>query len=293
MLKHVIDTHIHVWDLDQAEYRWLNGDTSILNRTYAIEELEEERKRAGIARGVLVQAANNLEDTDWMIRVAERHPWIAGIVGWLPLQDASRTARLLEEQYGAGSLLKGVRHLIHDEADPGWLLQENVLDSLGLLAAQDIPYDVVGVLPAHIATALEVAERWPTLRMIFDHLNQPPMGGDPPAVGDRLESSDWATLMKEAARHSNFYVKISGLGTAARKGREWRAEDLDACIEFVLRHFGADRCCCGGDWPVSLLAGRYADTWNAYRGVLGRHLNEDDQVKVLSQNAERFYGLDG
>lgn len=284
MLTAIIDTHIHVWDFDQAQYPWLKGDTSILNRTYAIAQLEEERKSAGISRGVLVQAANNLEDTAWMIRVAETHPWIAGIVGWLPLQDPSATARLLEKHYRSGSLLKGVRHLIHNEADVEWLLQEKVLESLGLLAARNMPYDLVGALPGHIATALKVAAKWPGLRMIFDHLNQPPISGP-------LENSAWATLMKEAATHPNFYVKISGLGTAAGKGREWTAEDLEPCIGFVLRHFGTDRCCCGGDWPVSLLAGGYADTWNAYRTVISRYLDADDQAKLLSQNAERFYKL--
>ena len=284
MLEDVIDTHIHVWDFDQAEYPWLKGDTSILNRTYAIEELEAERKHARITQGVLVQAANNPEDTEWMLRVAETHPWIAGVVGWLPLTDPSSTARLLESDYRAGSLLKGVRHLIHDEPDAEWLLQDKVIESLGLLAARDIPFDVVGVLPAHIATALKVAAKWPALRMIFDHLNQPPMGGS-------METSGWATLMKEAAQHTNFYVKISGLSTAARRGHDWTAEDLEPSIAFVLRHFGTDRCCCGGDWPVSLLAGGYGDTWNAYRTVIARLLNGADQAKLFSRNAERFYAL--
>ncbi|HEV9035354.1 MAG TPA: amidohydrolase family protein [Puia sp.] len=282
----VIDTHIHVWDLDRAEYPWLKGDTSILNRTYEIEELEEERMRTGVTHGVLVQAAYNLEDTDWMIRVAETHPWIAGVVGWLPLEDPSATAALLERDYVTGGLLKGVRHLIHDEADTEWLLQDTVLESLGLLAARDISYDIVGILPAHIATALKVAARRPGLRMIFDHVNQPP----PPADGP-LEDSVWATLMKEAAANPNFYVKISGLATAARKGRQWKADDLEPGIAFAARHFGVERICCGGDWPVSLLAGGYADTWNAYRTIIARHLNEDDQAKLLSQNAERFYKL--
>ena len=281
-MQYIIDTHIHVWNLEQVDYPWLKGNSSILNRTYELEALENGRQAAGITAGILVQAANSLEETAWMIRAAQKHRWITGIVGWLPLQDPDTTARLLETDYRPGALLKGVRHLIHDEADPRWLLQDTVLESLGVLAEHDIPYDLVGVLPAHIETALAVAARWPKLRMIFDHLNQPPIS---------RQDKRWEELMKEAAKHDYFYGKISGLGTASGIGPEWTTGDLEPCIEFALHHFGADRCCCGGDWPVSLLAGTYEKTWNAYRTVIAKYLTPEDQEKVLHQNATQFYAI--
>src|ERR1700754_1689869 len=140
----LIDTHIHVWNLDEVEYPWLEGDASILHRNYALEELEPARQAVGVTGGVLVQAANSWEDTEWMLQTAEEHEWIGGVVGWLPLEAPGATAQLLEESWGgrsgkgeagrAGNLLKGVRHLIHNEADARWLLREPVLESLGLLA---------------------------------------------------------------------------------------------------------------------------------------------------------------
>lgn len=280
----MIDTHIHVWDLDQAEYPWLNGNTTILNRTYALSELEEDRKKVGITQGVLVQAANSWEDTDWMLRVAAAHPWITGVVGWLPLMNPDETARILEEEYERRPLLKGVRHLIHDEADPRWLLKPAVLESLRLLADSGLPYDVVGILPAHIATALKVAEKVPDLRMVFDHLNQPPI-----ARGELYGL--WGELMREAAGHPNFFVKISGLGTTAGKGTDWEAADLEPYIRYALELFGEDRCFCGGDWPVSLLAGSYERIWTAYRDCIKKITGEEGQQKVFYTNAERFYRL--
>ncbi|HEY4109175.1 amidohydrolase family protein [Puia sp.] len=282
MIERLVDTHIHVWNFDQAEYPWLKGDTSILNRTYDLAELEPQRIKAGVTTGILVQAANNPEDTNWMLETAKTQDWIKGIVGWLPLKDPQATARTLEQQYRPAGLLKGVRHLIHDERDPRWLLQDTVLESLGLLAAMDIPYDLVGILPAHIETALRVAEKWPALRMVFDHLNQPPIG--------RLDK-DWQHLMITAAAHPNFYVKISGLGTAARKGHDWTAGDLEPCIEFALHYFGEDRCFCGGDWPVADLAGSYESTWTTYRTLIGKYLDQNGQAKLYHTNATRFYNL--
>jgi L-fuconolactonase len=98
-------------------------------------------------------------------------------------------------------------------------------------------------------------------------------------------------LMAEAAKHKNFFVKISGLGTASKKFNSWTTDDIRPCIEFVLKHFGEDRCCCGGDWPVSLLAGSYTDTWAAYKEVLENLLNKNSQQKVFTANAKEFYKL--
>lgn len=280
----IADTHIHIWDFNRAEYAWLKNNTTILNRTYSIEELETERREMGISSGILVQAANNFEDTDWMLHVAENTDWIAGIVGWLPLTDPDAMLKALQRKYGKEKYFKGVRHLIHDEADSKWLLQPAVIDSLKILAEHDIPYDVVGVLPAHIETALEVAEKVPGLRMVFDHLNQPPI-----ATKERF--GIWGELMKEAAKHKNLYAKISGLGTASGKFENWKAADIKPYIEFIIDQFGTDRCFCGGDWPVSLLAGSYITTWTSYKDIINELANEGDREKIFYTNAKIFYSF--
>jgi L-fuconolactonase len=280
----ITDTHIHIWNFNKARYAWLEGNTSLLNRHYEIEELEPARITAGITGAVLVQAANNLEDTDWMLETAAATPWLQGVVGWLPLTDPARTQQLLTEKYLHNPYFKGVRHLIHDESDHRWLLQPTVIESLRILAAHGIVYDVVGVKPEHIETALEVATQVPELRMIFDHLNQPP-------IATKETYGRWGDLMKEAAKHHNCWVKISGLGLTAQKGAAWTAADIKPYIAFVLEQFGAHRACCGGDWPVSLLATPYTTIWSHYKQVLTDLLGEKEQEQVLSGNAENFYNL--
>src|SRR5690242_16685294 len=166
----LIDTHLHIWNLERAQYEWLKNDSSILNRSYHLAELEGERMKAGVSEAILVQAANNLEDTDWLLETARQTPWISGVVGWLALTEPKQTDKLLKEKFIYGPYFRGVRHLIHDEKDPRWLLQDKVIDSLNMLAACELPYDVVGVLPEHIETALEVASKVPGLRLVFDHL---------------------------------------------------------------------------------------------------------------------------
>jgi len=140
-------------------------------------------------------------------------------------------------------------------------------------------------LPVHIDTAIKVAERVPELLMVFDHLNQPPIAG-------KEEFGTWGTLLKTAAQNKNFYAKISGLGTASGKGKSWTAADVLPYIEFALKQFGTGRCVCGGDWPVSLLAGSYSQTWLKYEEALSALLGEKEKQAVLYDNAARFYALD-
>lgn len=279
----IIDTHIHIWNLSRARYAWLDGDTSILNRTYELQELLPSFQAAGVWRGVLVQAANNAEDTHLMLEAAAQHEQIAGVVGWLPLMDPVATQRLLTEQYLHNKYFKGVRHLIHNEPDPQWLLQPEVLEGLAVLEKNDIPYDIVGINHQHLEAAIEVAEKLPGLRLVLDHLNQPP-------ISARERFGRWGELMKAISANPNVSVKISGLGTAAG-GRGWKEEDVEPYIEFVLQTFGSERCFCGGDWPVSLLAGDYEMHWAAYRKILSRLLDAADLNKVLHDNACAFYHL--
>lgn len=280
----IIDTHVHVWDLEKADYPWLKDDESILNRTWRIEEIENERKQAGITAGVLVQASGNPEDTNLMLETAHNTDWISGVVVWLPLMEPNATHRLLEERFLKEKYFKGVRHQIHDEKDTKWLLQPTVIESLKIISSYGIPYDIVGIKTGHIETVVKVAEKIPGLRMVFDHLNWPPI----PA---QEKFGKWGELMKAASHHINLYAKISGLGTASGNFENRTADDIRPYAEFALQQFGTDRCFCGGDWPVSMLANNYIQTWRITKDIVSSLLNEQEKDKVFFSNANKFYNL--
>ncbi len=284
MIKNIVDTHVHIWNLDRAEYAWLKNDTSILNRTYSIEQLSPLIHKANVTQGILVQAANNLDDTDLMLEVAARTDWIAGVVGWLPLTDSEATGEALTGKYLDNPYFKGCRHLIHNEADSRWLLQDSVMESLKILADHHIPYDLVGVNTAHLMTAIQVAERLPGLKIVLDHLNQPP-------IASKEKFGRWGELIKEISQYHNVYAKISGLGSTASNGSNWTKDDLKPYIMYVLNFFGTDRCFCGGDWPIALLAGTYEKAWLTYQEILSEELPIEEQKKVLYKNAVLFYNL--
>lgn len=283
MVLPIIDTHIHIWDLEKASYKWLENDTTLLNRTYNLDVLTPHIAGAQVSGGVLVQAANHFTDTDLMLEAAAATDWIKGVVGWLPLTDPVAAGNALTGKYLKNRYFKGCRHLIHNETDPCWLLQDTVIASLKILAAEGLTYDIVGVNTSHLRTAIQVATLVPELKMVLDHLNQPP-------ISSRERFGEWGELMKIAAQHKNMYAKISGLGTTAGS-ENWSKETLKPYMLYALELFGTDRCFCGGDWPVSLLVGPFEKTWLMYQQILGEALPVAAQKKVLYENAISFYNL--
>lgn len=280
----IIDTHVHIWDLTKVHYSWLQGETSILARNYLPDELYPQLSEVNVTSAVLVQAANNIEDTELMLSAASQNDWIKGVVGWLPLEDPLKTQALIENWKAIHPYIKGIRHLIHNESNDHWLLQDNVIESLKILAHHHLTYDIVGVKEAHLRAAITIAEKIPTLNIVLDHLNNPPMT-------NQSEMDIWRTNIMEAAQQKNIYAKISGLAMATGQFETWTTADIQASIEYALEQFGADHCFCGGDWPVSLLAGGYVKSINAYREIIENCLPVIEQEKVYFKNATLFYQL--
>jgi len=86
--------------------------------------------------------------------------------------------------------------------------------------------------------------------------------------------------------------KISGLGTASGDFDNWSAAAIKPYVNFALQHFGTDRCFCGGDWPVALLAGSYTKVWNVYKEVINDLCSIPlIAIKFFYSNAQQFYNL--
>src|SRR5438034_11062801 len=128
----LVDTHHHIWNLEREAQPWLTDEDAVIRRTFEPEDLAPLLERAGVERTVLVQAACSDFDTDSMFVQASEHPWIGGVIAWLDLLSPER-ARARLEQLQAEPKLRCIRHLIHNEPDPHWILQAMVLTSLATL----------------------------------------------------------------------------------------------------------------------------------------------------------------
>ncbi|GMA60747.1 amidohydrolase family protein [Alicyclobacillus fastidiosus] len=275
-----VDAHQHFWNLDKVEYPWLGPSYGPIYRTFEAPELEDQVKAAGIDKTVVVQAMDSYEDTHYMLDTASRFEWIGGIVGWVPLNNPDEAGRKLEE-FTKNPLFKGIRHLIHEEQDPDWVIREEVIEGLKILASFGIPFDVVAVFPNHLKHVPTLAEKVPGLKMVIDHLAKPP-------IKDK-SMEPWASQLARAAEYPQVYAKVSGLNTAA-DWETWSANDLKPYIEFAVEKFGANRLMFGSDWPVATLAGDYNKVWLETNKAL-EGLSRLEIDAILGKTAVEFYRI--
>jgi len=293
----IVDTHVHCWSPSVIRYPWLDFAPALLNQDWHLKDLEIERNSAGVQCGILVQAANSYEETDYLLLQAHQHTWIKGVVGWLDLLYPESVADRIV-QWKMQPLLKGCRHLIHDEPQDDWLLQIQVLESLRQLADQNIPFDFVGIKTTHLEVLIKVLDRIPHLRVMIDHFNQPPAENSP-------IRKKWQQLLEELKQNPGVYMKLSGMGTAmgtvdstggAMHQPTWKVSTIAGTVEWVLDRFGEDRICCGSDWPVMCLAGNYCHAWEIHQQTLqqvcgGSSVGKEIQEKIFNHNAQVFYAL--
>ena len=243
-------------------------------------DLAPQLKAAGIDRTVLVQSMNSFEDTASMLTQAEDFDWIGAVVGWVPLLDHAAERKALD-RYCKHPRFRGIRHLIHEEKDPDWVVQPAVIEGLRILAGYGMSFDVVAVYPNHLKHVPTLAEKVPDLTLIIDHLAKPP-------IKDK-QMGAWADQISLAAQYPNVYAKVSGLNTAA-DWSNWSAADLKPYIDFAIEKFGAERLMFGSDWPVAILAGDYARVWaETNKALAGRSPAEIEAV--LGGAAAKAYRL--
>jgi len=278
----IIDAHQHVWDPARAEYDWLGPTLSPIDKTMEFAELRPSLERAGVTATVLVQSADNDEDTDLMLEVAAANPEIAAVVAYAPLaQPAEVSARL--KKYRDNSLIVGIRNLVHNMPDPKWLLRPDVDDGLGLLEEAGMTFDLVAVMPEHLALVPTLVERHPQLRIVIDHLAKPPIGLD--------EREPWWSLIARAAESPTVYAKVSGLYSATADASAWTPDLVRPYLARAIGCFGPARLMYGGDWPISILAGGYDRVWEALHELFAE-LPQDDRSRILGKTAIEFYGID-
>ncbi len=277
----IIDAHQHVWDLDRADYPWLGPAHGPIFRSIGEAEVLPELRACGVDGVVLVQAADNAEDTALMLATAAAHPEVVAVVGYVPLEDPAATAARLPALV-TDPLVVGVRNLIHDRPDPDFLLRPEVGESLGLLAAAGLAFDVVSVLPRHLEHVPVLAARYPDLTLVVDHLSKPPLGDEDP--------EPWRTLLARAAEHPNVCAKVSGL-YPGHDMTAWSTQSLRPVVAHAVDVFGPDRLMYGGDWPVSVLAGGYTAVWDGLHPLIAE-LGPAAAAAILGGTAVRVYGID-
>jgi len=271
------DSHQHFWSYDPAQYPWIPPG-SPLQRNWLPPDLAPLLSAAGLDGCIAVQARQTLEESRWLLELAEHHTIIKGVVGWVDLRspDLDRDLAALARH----PKFRGVRHVVQDEPDVNFMLGAEFLRGIGKLRAHGLTYDIL-IYPQQLPAAIELAGRFPEQPFVLDHIAKPHI------KDGTLEP--WQTQIRELAKAPNVLCKVSGMVTEADHAT-WTAEDFKPYLDVVFEAFGEDRLMYGSDWPVCLFAASYARMFTLIDDYT-RGLSSVARDKFFGGNAARFYGL--
>jgi L-fuconolactonase len=273
-----VDAHQHFWRYSPAEYEWIDDSMAVLRRDFLPDDLKPELESNNFYGSVSVQARQTLEETCWLLELAERSPWILGVVGWVDLRAPD--IRLQLKTLARNSRLVGVRHIVQSEPDDRFLLQPDFLRGISALEEFDLAYDIL-IYSKHLPVAAEFVERFPRQRFVLDHLAKPPIKSG--------SIHAWADGIRRMSEFPNVLCKLSGLVTEA-DWKHWKPEQIVPYLDIAFESFGRDRLMIGSDWPVCLVAAPYARTVEVVKAYLLGKAPEDREA-VLGGNAQRFWHL--
>lgn len=273
-----IDAHHHYWKYNPVEYDWIDDAMAAIRADFLPETLEATIRSVGVDGVVTVQARQLVEETEWLLQMAQKHNFMKGVVGWLPLIDAD-LVRLLEF-YSEVPKLKGLRHVLQGEPDMEYMLRPDFDRGLSMLKNFNLVYDIL-IFERQLPNTIRMVDRHPNQVFVLDHIAKPLIAQN--------ELLPWSDNLRELARRENVYCKLSGMVTEA-DFNSWTSEQLKPYFDVVLEAFGPNRLMWGSDWPVCLVATSY-NRWVQLISETISSFSATEQQTILGTNAQRVYNL--
>lgn len=273
-----IDSHQHFWYYHPQEFGWINAQMSVIRKDFLPTHLKPELDKTGFDGSIAVQARQKLEETSWLLELANNHHFIRGVVGWVDLRSKDLPEQL--ELFTVNKKFVGVRHVIHDEPDDNFMLRADFLKGIEQLQKYGLTYDIL-IFPKHLPNTLQFVKTFPGQVFIIDHIAKPDIKNH--------VLNPWKENIEKLAKFPNVHCKLSGMVTEA-DWKSWKEEDMIPYLEIVLENFGADRVMIGSDWPVCKVAGQYGKVMDVVRNFI-QNLSAAEQRAVLGETAKRIYNI--
>lgn len=271
----MIDAHQHFWQIARGDYGWLTPALGPIHRDFGSEDLGPILARHGIRQTILVQAAPTVAETEFMLGIAQKTAFVAGVVGWVDFTAAD--APDVIAGLARNPLLVGLRPMVHDIADDDWMLRDDLEPAMRAMVAHDLVFDAL-VRVQHLSRLARFVTRYPDLAIVVDH-------GAKPQIR-HCAFTPWRNAIAPLSAYPHVMCKLSGLVTEA--ATNWTPEDVRPYCRELLQLFGPQRLMFGSDWPVVNLAGGY-DAWRGVVMSIVEELSPADRAAVLGVNAARLY----
>lgn len=276
--REIIDAHHHLWRYSPREYGWINDGMAVLRHDFLAADMERELAGAKVDGTLAVQARQTLEETEWLLSLAESSLLIRGVVGWAPIVSTEFPREL--DRLKCRKKLKGLRHVIQDEVDDNFINRPDFNRGIKALIGSGLVYDIL-IFEKHLPATIEFVDRHSNQVFVLDHIAKP-------RIRDGV-LEPWAGNISELAKRPNVYCKLSGLVTEAN-WTTWSEADLRPYVDIVLDAFTPARLMFGSDWPVCLLATTYRQWFESVTRLIDR-LSATERDRVLGANAVEVYHL--
>jgi len=244
----ICDSQVHIWAANTPQRPWAPSTRPHRAEPLGHEELLGEMNAAGVHRVVIVPPSLDGPRNDLALDAARAHPGRFAVMGKIDAKDPQAHARLARWRSQPGML--GLRFNFKrspktlEDGDADWVW--------GVAEEAGVPV-YVGVSHENVHVFDGIAERYPRLRIIFDHMALAS------GVKDDVAFRDLDKLLI-AARRPNIAVKVSALPCYTDSPYPYR--NLHVHVRRVFDAFGPRRMLWGSD--LSRLRGAYRGCVTAF-----------------------------
>jgi L-fuconolactonase len=274
-----IDAHHHLWRYSPEEYGWIDDEMAALRKNFLPQDLTRELAAAEIDGTIAVQARQTMDETRWLLQMADECEAIRGVVGWAPI--AGENFPGVMEEFEHRPKLKGLRHVIQSEKDENYILREDFNSGIRTMLGSGLVYEIL-IYERHLPQTIDFVDEHPDQSFVLDHLAKPLIREG------ALEP--WAARMRELGRRENVCCKLSGMVTEA-DWSAWTPESLRPYLDVAVEAFGTGRLMAGSDWPVCLVASGYGRWFEVLREYFAA-FSVDERAAVFGETATAVYGLE-
>ena len=295
-----IDTHHHLWDLENNPYPWLQegidhfvGDYSQIRKSYLIKDLISDAEGLNLFKSVHVQAEwdHNLDPVDetaWLQKVSESsisNNMPNAIISYADFIDENVEETI--ERHSEFSNWRGIRYMLNWDVDPKFRFaeQNNLmsnskwLNGYKLLAKYNASFDLQ-VWPWQLEEGANLARNFPEIPIILNHTGMP----------IKRKSEDiklWKKGLMFLAKQPNISVKISALGML---DQNWTVDSIKPFVLETINICGVEKCMFASNFPVDSMFSDYRTLWEAYDEITSG-FSQNERSALFSKNAERYYRI--
>lgn len=274
-----IDAHQHYWSMERGDYGWITPEINKLYRDFFPLHLEPSLLKHQLNGTIVVQAAQTLAETEYLLKLSEDADSILGVVGWLDLADPAYLDHY--KKFAEHPKFVGFRVMVQEMPDADAVLEPDFLKALAHFAERDVPIDIL-LVSHQLDSVVELLDRVPGMRAVINHIAKP-----------RIREGviePWLSQMERIAAHPRIYCKLSGMVTEADHSN-WQTSDFTAYIRYTLDLFGPDRVMFGSDWPVCLLAATYDEVVDVLQQAIPASWTAEERQRLFGLNAKTFYKI--